>query len=158
MRKFLAITISAVILSTAATPFALSAKQTVKKELTRDLGNGQTVVELVEAEKVTPGEKVAYVFDILNDENQEVSDLVLAMPVPKEIQFIEGSADREGASVLYSTDGGQSFAPRSALTVVTGPSGPRPATRDDITHIQWKISGPIAIGASDSVLFKGRLR
>jgi len=158
MRKILALTISALFLGTAATPFALTAKQTVEKEVTRTLANGQTVTEQVEATLVTPGEKVVYTFDIVNDDNDAVTNLVLAMPVPKEIRFIEGSADRAGARVRYSTDGGQTYASRDALVMPDANGASRAATVDDITHVQWNIAGPIAIGGSDKVLFKGRLR
>jgi len=104
MRKIIAMTTAFMFLGSAAAPYALTAKQTVEKEVTRTLADGQVVTEQVEATLVVPGEKVIYTFDILNDEDQPVTDLVLAMPVPKEIRFIEGSADQEGASVLYSVD------------------------------------------------------
>ncbi len=158
MRKIVTLTIAAMFLGTAATPFALTAKQTVEKEIIRTLDNGQKVTEQVEAKLVTPGEKVVYTFDIFNDENDVVTDLVLAMPVPKEIRFIEGSADRAGARVRYSVDGGESFLSRDALQIRGDNGVLRAATSDDITHVQWNIAGPIAIGASDKVLFKGRLR
>lgn len=158
MRKIFTTTLASLFLCSAAAPSALTAKQSVEKEVTRTLANGQIVTEQVEADLVIPGEKVIYIFDIINDEDQAVTDLVLAMPVPKEVQFIEGSADQAGASVLYSADNGQSFERREALFVQGRDGTRRPATRDDITHIQWKIAGPIEVGQSDKVVFKGRLR
>jgi len=158
MRKIIAMTTAFMFLGSAAAPYALTAKQTVEKEVTRTLADGQVVTEQVEATLVVPGEKVIYTFDILNDEDQPVTDLVLAMPVPKEIRFIEGSADQEGASVLYSVDNGQSFARREALSLRGNDGNSRAATSDDITHVQWKITGPIEAGQSDKVMFKGRLR
>ncbi|MEP1230304.1 MAG: hypothetical protein ABJG88_06480 [Litorimonas sp.] len=158
MRKILTLTTSAICLFAATTSYALSATQTVKKEVTRVLENGQTVTEQVDATLVTPGEKVIYMFDIYNDETEAVNDLVLAMPVPKEIQFIEGSADREGSSVTYSVDDGKSFHERDDLNVRENSGLNRAATTDDITHVRWNISGPIAVGEGDQVLFKGRLR
>jgi len=158
MRKIIAFTASTMCLFTAAGSHALSATQTVEKEVTRVLANGQTVTEQVEAKLVTPGEKVIYTFDILNDESDVVTDLVLAMPVPKEIQFIEGSADRAGATVTYSVDGGKSFSQRDSLNVQSQNGISRAAISDDITHVRWNIAGPIAVGGTDKVLFKGRLR
>jgi len=158
MRKMIVMSVTAMVLGTAVTSFGLSAKQSVEKEITRTLADGQVITEQVEATLVTPGEKVIYTFDIFNDEAEAVTDLVLAMPIPKEIQFIEGSADRAGATVLYSADDGQSFSTRDNLTVRGANGISRSATSDDITTVQWKIAGPIAVGASDKVLFKGRLR
>ena len=158
MRKFIAISLSALFLGVSTTSIALTAKQTVQKEVTRTLANGETVTEQVEAKLVTPGETVIYTFDIFNDEAKPVTDLVLAMPVPTEIRFIEGSADRQGANVLYSVDGGQNYTSRSALKMPSGNGTTRAATADDITHVQWKIAGPIEAGANDKVVFKGRLR
>jgi len=107
---------------------------------------------------VTPGEKVVYTVDFLNDSSEPATDLVLAMPVPSDIRFLEGSADRDGAVVRYSVDGGESFVDREALILPAVGGGTRPARADDITHIQWRIAGPVPVGARDAVAFKGRLK
>lgn len=137
---------------------ALEAKQTVEKEITVKQEDGTTLTKLVAADLVTPGEKIVYTVRFTNDDVEPATDLVLAMPVPSDIRFLEGSADRDGAIVMFSTDGGSTFAAREALVLPSVGGGTRSAGSDDITHIQWRIAGPIASGATDAVLFKGRLR
>ena len=107
---------------------------------------------------MTPGEKIVYTVAYTNDTSEEATDIVLAMPVPADVRYLEGTADRPGAIVRYSTDGGASFVERNALVLPAVGGGTRVASADDITHIQWRIPGPVASGTSDEVSFKARLR
>ena len=150
--------ITSVALGFASTANAMSAKQKVEKEITRTQADGTVVTELVEASMVTPGEKVVYTLDVHNTNAEPATDLVLAMPVPVHVKYIEGSADRVGASVKYSADGGQTYTRRDDLQVPSAAGGMRAANADDITHIQWIITGPINTGQTDAVRFKARLR
>jgi len=158
LRQFSAVALSAALLALGVSANALTATQKVEKEITVTQADGTAVTQRVSAEEVTPGEKVVYTVDFLNDSPEPASDLVLAMPVPTDIRFLEGTADRDGAVVRYSIDGGSSFAERGALTLPAVGGGTRPATSDDITHIQWRIAGPVPVGGRDAVTFKGRLK
>ena len=158
IRRFSILAISAAFLAFGTSSEALTATQKVEKEITVQQADGTSVTKRVSAEQVTPGEKVVYTVNFLNDSAEPASDLVLAMPVPSDIRFLEGSADRDGAIVKYSVDGGVSFIDRDALTLPAVGGGTRPANADDITHIQWRIAGPVPVGASDAVAFKGRLK
>jgi len=158
IRSFSIFALSAALLTLGVSAEALTATQKVEKEITVQQPDGTSVTKRVSADQVTPGEKVVYTVDFLNDSAEPASDLVLAMPVPADIRFLEGSADREGAVVKYSADGGASFVDRSALILPAVGGGTRPANSDDITHIQWRIAGPVPVGARDAVVFKGRLK
>lgn len=158
MRKFGLITLTALLAGFAPMAFAMTATQTVEKEITRTAPDGSVTTERVEAKLVTPGEKVVYTLNIQNTRNEAASDLKLAMPIPADVKYIEGTADRPGAIVRFSADGGQTFTDRESLQVTETSGQARPATADDITHIQWQIAGPIAAGSGDSVEFKARLR
>ena len=104
------------------------------------------------AELVTPGERVAYALDYVNDEDEAATDLVLTMPVPDVVSFIEGSARGEGTVITYSVDG-KTFSDRESLK-----NGDRMATSEDISHIRWNIAGPIAPGESGTLMFSGTLK
>ena len=158
IRRLSIFALSAALLAVGASAQALTATQKVEKEITIRQADGTNVTQRVAADEVTPGEKVVYTVDYLNDSAEPATDLVLAMPVPSDIRFLEGSADREGAVVRYSVDGGVNFVERNALIMPAVGGGTRPAGVDDITHIQWRIAGPVAVGASDAVVFKGRLK
>ena len=158
IRRLSIFALSTAMLAMGVSANALTATQKVEKEITVQQADGTSVTQRVSADQVTPGEKIVYTVDFLNDSAEPASDLVLAMPVPSDVRFLEGSADRDGAIVKYSTDGGASFFERTALTMPAVGGGTRPASVDDITHIQWQIAGPVPVGATDAVVFKGRLK
>ena len=150
--------LSAAVLACGVSASALTATQKVEKEVTIQQADGTTSTTLVSADEVTPGEKIVYTVAYTNDSAEAATDIVLAMPVPRDVRFLDGSADRPGAIVRYSADGGASFAERDALVLPAVGGGTRAASVDDITHIQWRIPGPVAVGTSDEITFKARLR
>ena len=154
----LALATLAAALLFAGSAAALTATQTVEKEITVTLEDGTTTTQRVAADTVIPGEKVIYTIDFVNDSDAPATELVLAMPVPSNVRYLEGTADRADARVLYSADGGATFAARDALILPAVGGGTRTASSDDITHIQWTIPGPVAVGATDKVAFGGRLK
>ena len=137
--------------------FALTASQTVQKEVEITKADGTTEISYAPADLVAPGERIVYALNIENDGVQPATDLVLTMPVPDEIKYMEGSARKTGAVVTYSADNGQSFAARDSVTVVEGLVS-RVAQSEDITHIRWKLAGPINAGEVDTLVFKGILK
>ena len=158
IRQFTILALSAAALASTISAQALTATQKVEKEISVQNADGSTRTRLVSAAEVTPGEKVVYTVSYTNDSSEAATDIVLAMPVPADVRYLEGTADRPGAIVRYSTDGGSSFVERSALVLPAVGGGTRAASADDITHIQWRIAGPVGVGTSDEVSFKARLR
>jgi uncharacterized repeat protein (TIGR01451 family) len=114
------------------------------------------VRKLAPAERVTPGETVVYTLNYANKGAEAVSDIVLVMPVPREVSFVEGSTTGDG-SVAFSADGGASYVARGRLTV-TENGETRPARGDEITHVRWTMTEPAAAGASGAVSFRAVVR
>lgn len=137
---------------------ALTAKQTVEKEVTVQMPDGTEVTSRQAAEEVLPGERIVYTLNFTNDEAQPATDLVLTMPVPDVVKYMDGSATEVGARVVYSADGGNSFADRSAVQVADIDGTFRRASSDEITHIRWTVPGPVAAGESGTLSFKGVLK
>ena len=137
---------------------ALTAHQTVNKVVEVKNEDGSTAISYEPANLVAPGEKVAYSLNIENDGGEPATDLVLTMPVPTEVKFVEGTAQKLGTTVSYSTDGGETYSDRIALRVITADGRSRAAQSEDITHIRWKLSGPIDVGGSDILSFQGILK
>ena len=158
IRRFSMMAVSAAILASGVSANALTATQKVEKEITVQNTDGTNSTRLVSAAEVTPGEKIVYTVAYTNDSTAAATDIVLAMPVPADVRFLEGTADRPGTIVRYSADGGVSFAEREALVLPAVGGGTRAANSDDITHIQWRIAGPVPVGTSDEITFKARLR
>jgi len=138
MRRFTLALIAATSLLASVSASALTAKQIVEKETVVQMPDGSETVTRSKAANIAPGERVVYTLSFTNDKVEPASDLVLTMPVPDEIKYMDGTASQEGAS---STGG------------VT-----RTATADDITHIRWTVAGPVAAGETGNLSYKGVLK
>ncbi len=157
MRKVFAF-LAAAPLMLAAAEASMSARQVVEKETVVVGENGEQAVKRLPADKVTPGETVVYSIRYKNEGAAPAGDIVLVMPVPKEVAYVEGSvADGGAASVAFSADGGATYVARGRLTVVEG-GEPRPARGDEITHIKWMLTTPVGPKAEGEVSYKGVLR
>lgn len=137
---------------------ALTAQQTVNKVVEIKNDDGSTEIRFEPASLVSPGERIVYSLNIENDGAESATDLVLTMPVPSEVEFVEGSADKKGTTVSYSTDGGETYSDRLELRVITVEGRSRAAQSEDITHIRWELSGPIEAGGTDVLSFQGILK
>ena len=158
MRNLITATFTTLLLATGVPVFALSASQTVEKEIVVQMPDGTETISRETAERVAPGERVVYTLNFTNDDAQTATDLVLTMPVPKEVRFMEGSASDVNMVPVYSADGGSSFAARELLRVRTADGSLQAASSGDITHIRWTVPGPIAVGETGELSFKGILR
>ena len=156
MRAILSAGLGLALLASSAN--AMEAVQRVEREVVVTQADGSQTVQRLAADEVTPGETIIYTLDYVNTQSDAVSDLVLAMPVPDEIVFDEGSADRAGARVEYSADGGQTFSDRLALMVRMEGGATRSAGSEDITTVRWTLSEAVQPGERGEVTFRGRLR
>ena len=105
------------------------------------------------ADVIVPGERIVYTLNYTNDDNVAASDIVLTMPIPKEVTFVEGSADTPGAPVSYSADDGQTFSTRQSLMVIDSTGDIRAAGAADLTHVRWVITGPVNAGTDGELAF-----
>lgn len=158
MRNVISTTIITAMLAFAMPVFALSATQTVEKETVVQLPDGTESITRVSADTVTPGERIVYTLSFTNDDVQPATDIVLTVPVPKEVRFMEGSATNSNMIPVYSADGGSNFSTREQLRVRNNDGVFQAASSGDITHIRWTVPGPIAIGETGNLSFKGILR
>lgn len=155
MRTLFAAAIFA-LTSTAPALADVVATQTVEREVLVKLSNGAVRTERKPADKVTPGETVVYTLSYENKGEAPVDDLVLVMPVPRDVSFVEGSASGDGA-VSFSADDGETYVARGRLTVQEN-GQTRAARGDEITHVRWTLGAPALPGAKGSVSFKAVLR
>lgn len=144
-------------LAFAAQAQAMSATQSVLKEVRTLDPTGDVSISYIAADLVTPGETVVYRVDYLNDGNEPVTDFELTMPVPSEILFSEVIETDTSQTVVYSADGGQSFYDLSELVMMTDFGEPRLAGPEDITHVRWTIHGNMVPETKGYVAFKGVL-
>ena len=136
---------------------ALTASQSVQKEIVTIAADGSETVTYAPAELVTPGERVVYSLNYENDKTEPATNLVLTMPIPGEVILAEGTARGQGTVVSYSVDG-EKFADRESLSVSLDNGATRPAASEDITHIRWDIAGPVEPGQAGTLAFTGVLK
>ena len=158
MLRTLTITTAIAAMSFGAAASALTAEQKVYKEVRTQSPSGEVIVTRGEAKLVTPGENVIYALEFENDKAEPAGDIVLTMPIPSDIAYIEGSAETQMASLTYSADNGDSFLPRDAVMTIDADGSLRPAKAEELTHIRWSVTEKIAPRQGGELSFKGRLK
>lgn len=146
------------VLALPLSAHALSASQTVEKEITQITPDGTTQIIRQSVEKIVPGERIVYTLNFTNDDTKEASNIVLTMPIPSEVAYIEGTADKAGTNVTYSADGGDTFSNRQSVMKIDTAGNIRAAAADDLTHVRWTLADPVAVGASDDLSFSAKVR
>lgn len=146
------------ITSTSISAQALTASQIVEREVIVRNADGTQTVTREAADKVTPGDKVIYSLNYYNDDATPAENIVLVMPIPAEVKYMDGSANFDGTNTTYSADGGKSFAGRDDLRVAQADGNKRTARAEDITHIRWVIGTAVAPKTGGTLSFSGRLQ
>lgn len=137
--------------------WALTASQTVEREVVIKNNDGSETIKREKAETVVPGESIVYSINYYNDRDKAAENVVLVMPIPAELTFTEGSADVDGAETTFSADGGKTFAVRESVIVSLEDNSTRVADAADITHVKWIVAS-ITPDQSGSLSFKGKLK
>ena len=160
LNKFSGIALSLAIaaMCAAAPASALTAKQTVLKEVTKTNEDGQVVTTRIAADEVLPGQTVVYILTYTNDKSEVASGIVLTMPVPGELDYVEGSANIPETELTFSADGGSTFAQRDAVLTRDEDGKFVTAKAEDITHVRWKVLTSVAPGTSGELAYKAVLK
>lgn len=124
--------------------------------ITRD-ASGRETVSRVSADKVVPGEEVIYALRYVNESDEAADAVVLIMPVPPEVSYVEGSVAAENATVTFSADGGQTYVARGRLTIAED-GVERPARSNEITHIKWSLTRALAPREKGEVAYRAILK
>lgn len=137
---------------------ALTANQIVEKETTVVGSDGSIQTVRATVDKIVPGDRIVYSLNFLNDQTEAANDIVLTMPIPSEVKFIEGSADVPAATVSYSADGGETFSNRQSVILIDPTGNIRAASADELTHVRWTVPGPVEAGSGDALSFSATVR
>jgi len=141
-------------LATAAGPVRLCAADDtiqVETELVAEVRlavrspGGPESFRFVPATILAQGDVVYYTVRIRNPAPVPARDVQVVQRIPANTIYVGGSASGPGADVMFSVDGGQTFAPASALSVSDPETGAvRRAETQDYTHIRWTLRNPLA--------------
>ena len=113
---------------------------------------------LLDASKVQPGEELRYTIEFTNTSSEIIDPgiVMITNPIPEGAEYLEGTAAGDDTEILFSVDGGASFASPESLTVVEG--GIRlPAAPRHYTAIRWTYGGILGPGEGGAVAFDVRL-
>lgn len=150
-----AVLLGSTLIGTSA--MALTAQQTVEREVVVKNLDGTETVRREKADTVVPGENIVYSINYYNDLDKPAENVVLVMPVPSELTLIEGSADSQGVQTTFSADGGKTFADRDEVVVSLEDNSTRKAESGDITHVKWIVAS-ITPDQRGTLSFKGKLK
>lgn len=145
------------VFSAPAFAAGLTAVQSVDVVKTSVDADGANVITFEPATEVAPGEQVRYSLQYVNDGEAPAEAVSLVMPVPAEMTYLENSIFGAASDITYSANDGESFAARETL-FVTADQVERAAVADDITHIKWTFSEPIAPAATGTISFMAVLK
>ena len=154
------LTLSAAIaaMSFGAAASALTTDHKVYKEIKTETPAGDVSITRELTDRVTPGENVIYALAFENDHSETVTGMVLTMPIPSQVAYIEGSAETQMAISTYSADNGGTYAPRDSVMTIDQDGSLRPAKAEELTHVRWKVTERIAPQRGGELSFKARLK
>lgn len=109
--------------------------------------------QLVEAERVLPGEELLFTVTYTNVGDKAAENVTITNPIPEHMDYLTGSAGGENVTITFSVDGGRSFADARDLQVTDSQGRTRPAVAQDYTHVRWVVAPELAPGAGGAVQF-----
>jgi uncharacterized repeat protein (TIGR01451 family) len=124
----------------------------------RSVANGRSIVKLIPADRVVPGDHVLYTLEARNTGAGAIESPVISHPVPEHMRYLADTAVGPGAQVTFSVDGGQTY-DRAENLFVTGPDNkPRLALPADYTHIRWRLKNPLKANSVAFVRFRALVK
>ena len=144
--------IALTLLATTAMAQHLDVQTTVHKQEVVVNDAGEEEKRLIEAELVLPGETVFYTITFTNVSDEVADRVVITNPISENLVYLDGSAFGAGMDIVFSVDGGETFATAGDLTV-TEDGETRAAEAKDFTHVRWVMRNDLAAGAQGTARF-----
>jgi uncharacterized repeat protein (TIGR01451 family) len=151
MKVFMSVILIA-FASVATAQGHLDVRTTVHKQEVFVNEAGESETRLVAAEVVVPGESVIYTITFRNVSGEPADNVVITNPIAEDLMYVDGSAFGPGMEILFSVDGGVTFATAGELTVVEDEEV-REARAGDFTHVRWVMQNDLAVGAQGTARF-----
>lgn len=135
---------------------------TTEKEVEVD-ENGKKVLKRMPTNRLNPGDMLVYTYHYSNPAQGELRKAVeVTTGIDKGVLYQVSSAQSTatGVDVLFSADGGKTFATADALMVektVNGSKQKQVAAAEQYTHLRWVI-GELTPGAAGDLSFKVRVK
>ncbi len=119
---------------------------------------GESETRLVPVTTVVPGDEVIYTITFTNNGDADAQSVTVTDPVPQQMRYVDGSAFGGGTDIVFSIDGGKTFAAAGELVVQEADGSVRQARAEDYTHIRWTMRSPLQPGKRGYARFRAQLR
>lgn len=120
--------------------------------------NGKKVFKRTAVDKAVPGNEVIFTTTFKNTIDKPASDIVINNPIPKDTEYKASSAFGKDCEILFSADGGKTYAPSEELKVKGADGKQRIALPNEYTDIRWNHRVPLAAGKSGEVGFRAVIK
>lgn len=143
----------------ASNSVVLTSEAMVERSETDVAGKEKLVLKKPSDVIVVPGDRIIFTLRYVNNGAEPASGFRATNPMPAPVQFVSVAEDWAEVSV----DGGKSWGKLAELKVTaknTDGTGDvlRAATAEDVTHVRWVFTTPIAPGAKGSVSYRGLIK
>jgi hypothetical protein len=116
--------------------------------------DGKKTRQRTPVRKAIPASEVIYTTTFENLVNKAVGNIVIDNPIPNDSEYKAGSAFGKDCDILFSADGGKSFATAEYLKVKAADGMERVALPREYTHIRWTYQGQLMAGRSGELGFR----
>lgn len=117
--------------------------------------DGSAMMALMPAKKAVPGDRVVFVLAYRNTGAQPLNKLVFDNPLPAGVAY---RAPSQGSAVPELSVDGKTYGPLGTLRVALPGAAARPAHPDDVTHVRWRLNGPLAANGQGQFAFQAVLK
>jgi uncharacterized repeat protein (TIGR01451 family) len=139
---------------------ANTARPEVKVSLSATVERDSKVMTLDKSVAVEPGEVLTWTVEALNVGDAPAIEYRTVAQIPPGTEYLKGSARAEGATAMYSIDGGKSFSqqPMVDQRQADGSVKVTPAPLSMYTSIRYEWANPLAQGAKVSASYQVRVK
>lgn len=139
---------------------AIELTSVAEVEILQKNEKGKEELKRVEAAtaNVAPGDTVIFTVRYVNKGDKPAADVVINNPVPQHMAYVEKSAEGAGARIVFSIDGGKTYATADKLKVKGADGKDRIAMASEYTHIRWTLEKPVAKNGKGRVSFRAKVK
>jgi uncharacterized repeat protein (TIGR01451 family) len=105
--------------------------------------NGVTKKKMLPTKTAASGDVLQYTLSYTNKGNEAATNAVIDNPIPKGATYLANSAFGSNAEIVFSNDGGKTYAQAVKLTyeikLPNGTTEKRVSTPSDYTNIRWTL-------------------
>jgi uncharacterized repeat protein (TIGR01451 family) len=139
---------------------ASAARPEVKMSLAGGVERDSKLVALDKSSVVKQGDVLVWTIDAVNSGNAAAREYKAVAHIPRGTEYVDNSAQAEGAQALFSIDGGKSYSPQPMIEQKDADGSVKrvPAPVSMYTDIRYELANPLAEGGKFSASYKVRVK